>query len=349
MTEVGNRLGAQYTVKGYLRSVERWSLLGLNDSNRFRIEDYMRRLPRKWHCQLYCDEFLRFCDPYGWDTSLSDKKNVLGPSSTLLATLPYATVNRHLEAPSASSQSEWEEGFLTCHIWEQNIRRGKAIVDVMPSAIFLSYHALLRLYERTGGCGYQEFPSLLAKCWSELLKNVFKLVVHSLWRSDTASGTIGFAVPLMGGLGIFQLQKALINRFNPALGIKFRINGQRITGFGKGSFNMVDWFGAAVERDPEEEEIFNVPVAVMRTFLGFEELSDSQRDTLFFTDQFLKYVSENSLSVQEAAKSGRDPTGRRLMSMPEEELSLALVGLKADVQESLSWIKGGRDELIFIF
>ncbi|WIW95471.1 hypothetical protein [Altererythrobacter rubellus] len=348
MTEVGGRLGARYTVKGYLRSVERWSLLGFNDSGRYRVEDYARGLPRKWRCQLYCDEFLRFCDPYGWDTAQSDGKNVLGPSRKLIASLPYATVNKHFESASDSSTSEWEEGLLTCHIWDQKIRRGKAIVDAMPSSVFLSYHALLRLYERTGGCAFQEFPSLVAKCWSELLRNLFKLVVHSLWRRDAASGTIGFAVPLMGGLGIFQMQKAMINRFNPALGIKFRINGQQITGFGKASFNIVDWFGAAVEQDPEEEEIINLPVAVMRTFLGFEDLSDRQRDTLFLTEQFLNYASENSYSVLEAAKSGKDATGRRLMSMPEEKLSLALVGLKADVQESLSWIKGSRDELIVI-
>lgn len=332
------RLGARYTVAGYLDEVARRSLIVTTESGFSNLETFLSQLPRAWGISDFLALFEQRLLPFGWGYQADTQRSALGQRTKITVFLPSVVEILHtgnIDHPT------WAEKALTAHAWSITVRKGKAKMDVIPTSLFISEHALRRIYERSGGCSYPDFPQLIAALFQETLEKIDTLIRETIFVKGDG-GTYATAVPTTGGLAIINWSALRANYLATQLGTLITVAGRSFF-LGRGSFHPADFWGLPT-MDAYGDKIHLIPSTFMRTYYGDEEISDARRESCVLLDVLLGSVQSAGFSPLVLLDAVKDPSGRRFIPMEQGLEPQASRGLRADVIDSLHWLNASSDE-----
>lgn len=326
------RLGAKYTVEGYLDDVARRSFILTTESGPENFRAFVEQLKQGWEIEEFVALFEEIFLPFGWSYKVENGKSALGRRTQIQVFLPSVSQILSTGRPDSSG---WSEKVLTAHSWSISVRKGKAKLDVIPTSLFISEHALRRLYERSGGCSYDEFPQLTAAFFQEVLEKTDTLMREFVFV-ETGVGKFGTAVPTTGGLAVVNWNLLFIKQDDPNLGMLIKVKNKYFLR-SVGSFNAAEfWNIPIIDEAPGYEPI---PSYFVRTFYSDEEISDVRRESCVLLDVLLNNVQKSAISPSNLLLSMKNPAGRRIISKEQISIPQATPGLRADVTESLNWLK----------
>ena len=326
------RLGAKYTVEGYLDDVARRSFIVTTKNGPENFRGFVERLGQDWEIDEFVALFEEIFLLFGWSYKVENGKSALGRRTKIQVFLPSVSQILSTGRPDSSG---WSEKVLTAHSWSISVRKGKAKLDVIPTSLFISEHALRRLYERSGGCSYEEFPQLTAAFFQEMLEKTDTLLREFAFV-ETGAGKFGTAVPTTGGLAVVNWNLLYIKQDDANLGMLIKIKNKYFLR-GVGSFNAAEFWN--IPRNDEAPGFESIPSYFVRTYYSDEEISDVRRESCILLDVLLKNVQKSVISPSNLLLSIKNPAGRRIISREEISIPQATPGLRADVTESLHWLK----------
>lgn len=334
------RLGAKYTVEGYLDDVAKSSFLTTSENGAVNLRAFVAQMRNDWGIDDFVTLFEQKLLPFGWSYKVAHEKSALGRRTHIQVFLPSVLQMIHLEDDDKSS---WSEKTLTAHAWSIKVRQGKAKLDVIPTSLYISEHALRRIYERSGGCLYEEFPQLAARLFQEVLEKTDTLLREFVFVSN-GNGKYATAVPTSGGVVVANWGLLNANIKDPNLGMLITIKGKYFSR-GVGSFRASEFWN--LEKSEELPGIEYVPSTFVRTYYSDENISDNRRNSCVLLEILLDNVDPSKISPSNLLGANKNPCGKRITSSVNELVPQATPGLRMDVLDSLYWLKSDRIGQIF--
>lgn len=325
------RLGAKYTVAGYLDEVAKRSFLTATEDGAANFRAFVTKLRSDWGIDDFVALFEDFLVPFGWNYTIDHEKSALGKRASINVFLPSSV--RILHSGEADAPV-WTEKALTAHCWSIKVRKGKAKLDVIPTSLYISEHALRRIYERSGGCTYDEFPQLAATFFQEVLDKTDTLVRECIFVPGE-NKKLATAVPTSGGLVVVNWDLLHVNGNYTNLGILIKLNGKHFSR-GAPSYVPSDVWGLRPYDLVPNVNYF--PSSFVRTYYSDEDLSEDRSRSCIFIDILLNNVEPSSMTPSNIMAAAKNPAGRRVLpdirSLPPQ----ATAGLRADIIDSLHWL-----------
>ncbi len=326
------RLGANYTVTGYLDEVARKSFLIVTTRGPENLRGFLAKLPECWNVEDFVSLFESELVPLGWGYKINRQKSALGRLAKIQIFLP--TVSRIFHSGD-DAHPAWTEKTLSAHAWSILVRKGKAKLDVIPTSLYISEHALRRIYERSGGCAYSEFPNLAKSLLQEALDKI-DILLREFVFVEGEPGVYATALPTSGGLAVINWSLLHASQAAADFGILLSIKGKRFSR-GRGSFRPAEFWNLP-KLDAFGHEVDRLPTAIMRTFYSDEEISDARRETCVLLEVMLNNVEPSSVSPQKLIDAAKDPSGRRIVPGLKGAIPQASSGLRADIRASMNWL-----------
>lgn len=335
------RLGAKYTVAGYLDEVVKRSFLTTTEKGPANFRAFVAKLRSDWGIDDFVALFENFLVPFGWNYTIDHEKSALGKRAQIKIFLPSALQIFHF---GEADGPVWSEKALTAHCWSIKVRKGKAKLDVIPTSLYISEHALRRIYERSGGCSYDEFPQLAATVFQEVLDKTDTLVRECIFVQGE-NKKLATAVPTSGGLVVVNWDLLLVNGKDPNLGILIKLNGKH---FSRGSASYVPsevWGLPPCDLSPN---VNYYPSSFVRTYYSDEDLSEARSRSCIFIDILLNNVEPSSIMPSNILAAAKNPAGRRVLPDLRNLPPQATAGLRADIIESLHWLHAEDSGLLYL-
>lgn len=326
------RLGSRYTVSGYLNEVARRSFLVTTDEGPANLTTFLGQLPRDWTINDFVALFEERLLPFGWSYNVDSERSALGRRTHIQVFLPSVLQIIHAGKEGLPA---WTEKALTAHCWSIKVRKGKAKLDVIPTSLYISEHALRRVYERSGGCAYEEFPQLVAALFQELLEKTDTLLREVVFV-PIGVGQYATAVPTSGGLVVVNWNVTQVHRLDPIIGMAITIRRNSYSR-SPGSFNPNDFWKLNSKNDIEN--MYNLPSSFVRTFYSDADMSEKMTNSSIILDIILNNVNFSIISPYNLMKASKDPSGRRILPEVGKLFPESTSGLRADAVESLHWLK----------
>lgn len=334
------RIGAKYTVKGYLDELHR---LNPADNHNFLNEIFFDKIFNRIDLiESRLKEKLS-----GWARTFYDSSKITISRNLKITKASY--LPRAIEFVTAGTKSEenaWLEPGMMMQLCLSSLERNRYSFDFFPSFHYISRHALERIYERTGGCNYDEFSDLIFNAFFELEKNLSKLVAEGVYvrfESESTDQVNVTAVPCLGGLVVVEIVSVAINSNSTLSPFKISV-GPKGASVKKSSFEI-----SSTPNYYEllfDDDLYHINQSYMtRTFISFDDLSNIRRDSLFLLELILKKISDDK--IISSSNLERDSfTGSLVLNLDAMCPTPALSGLRADVVQSFDWLKDPGEKFV---
>lgn len=347
------RLGAKHSVKGYLADVRSHALLGELDNSPLpkhvaeNWDKIFADLKRKWCPIDFMDALIEFHADVAWRFAHGSKRSALGREEHFRFCCPSVVDLVHSDY-SRPNEPCWTERGLMIQGWKGFARQGKAKIEVIPSRVVFSPHALERIYERTGGCDYNEFPALVGRFVDTILQKLDVLLdAGVLIVCDNDVGVT--AIPVEGGLAIIEINLIATHSALPQLGSALAVSGGKVSQR-MGRYRLInatdfeDFSVGGVDGSIAISRLYNV-----RTFLGSNEIDGKRTDSLQYLDIVLDHLDSSKISLYALMEVDHPEFPNVSAKKPVDQNSQYFRGLIADTVESLDWLKLHRADHLFVF
>lgn len=347
------RLGAKHSVKGYLADVRSHALLGELDNSPLpkhvaeNWDKVFADLKRKWSPTDFMDTLIGFHADFAWGIAHSSKRSALGREEHFCFCCPSVVDLVHSDYIRPNEPC-WTERGLMIQGWKGFTRQGKAKIEVIPSRVVFAPHALERIYERTGGCEYEDFPALVGRFVDTILQKLDALLDAGVFI-DCNNGVGVTAFPVEGGLAIIEINLIGTHSALPQLGSALAVNGGNVNQR-KGLYRLID------ATDIEEISVGGVTGAIavsrlynVRTFYGPSEIDGRRTDSLQYLDIVLDHLDSSKISLYALMGVDHPDFPNASAKKPVDQNSQYFKGLIADTVQSLDWLKLHRADHLFVF
>lgn len=340
-----SRIGARYTAKGYLEAIPKFHPLDNPETWRLITEGTKPKNPL-----AVKGKFEKHFGPHTVKIASNSRTSLTGNAKHLIQSYIPRCAEFMVGVVGTESESEpWAELGMMMQIMHASFKRNVFEFDFHPSFYCISQHALQRIYERNGGCDYEQFSKLVFAFFQELESNLSLLLSETVIISFRQNEEHDFlhpeitAVPCMGGLAIVEIANLSLRKDGLLAPIRVRL--------GAGNGLRGSLFDITSAPGYRSENIGGVdfhtsPHFMVRTFYAFEDLSDERKESLFFLDLLLQRIPKDQRFSAETLIANRT-TKALAFSNQSDDKELHLAGPRSDAIGSLGWLKDPGEKFIF--